>query len=921
MPFEQKAERASSGSSSDNSSSSASSSSSTTGGTSGSSSSGESSDNSTDSDIKNNSVMGKKSSSSKKTSPGGGGGANAEKLTMSRGSSVASEKVPENIKLAANDKTISTKSYPTKKLSAAENDKKTIRKDSTDGSNNKKLSVNNTNKNTTKQRVMPTIKAEIYSDSSDSDDIGDTRIKNTLAIVKTEKPELPAPKLTQQRTRRRNSKSSEDTVNTEQLINNNKTKGKLTGSISKTFGESSSGRNKSATPPPPKLTPIKDVSTIVSKLNKSKPSPLSRATSSSSSSESSYYSPPIKNHPTSNGRSITELLPTTKSRCKCKYNFKSGRQSDSLYDSSCDSKCDSECGCSPGNYDKKKVSDIDQKPQIKKEPLESKPTVTVNNKVRTRGRPRKRVSPPPKQTTMTTTTTEQEENNNLLPSGDKIVTRKQTRSTISNITRVSKLLSVTGNTSDSDSSIGVGGKSVANMYGFKKMKPLFPKMSKNGKDNPPFNNRQLVLLEEPRERSCPVEGCDSSGHLNGILEKHFTTIACPFYHNLTPKLCQEYAMDREKKLQERQKLVLTSSNIERKAYRDRIREQCAVEYPLSAYNAPDDVSEAGSANTEKEPELSKCNIPPHHLQLFRDAQAANSEIIEEELKTLPNVKGTKYIEIGSHQMEVWYQSPYPDEFTDVPKLYICEYCLGYMKTKTRYNRHRDKCVWRYPPGEEVYRKDRISVWEVDGRRYKTYSQNLCLLAKFFLDHKTLYYDVEPFLFYIMTINDGCGCHIVGYFSKEKNSFLNFNVSCILTLPPYQRQGYGRLLIEFSYLLTRVEGKSGSPEKPLSDLGLISYRSYWKDVLLDRLCQADGQQVSIKDLSQELGINSYDIVSTLQVLGMMKYWKGKHIIIKNKEIIDEHKEKIKRRPANYKVIDEKCLRWHPPAPVKPSNNPS
>lgn len=33
------------------------------------------------------------------------------------------------------------------------------------------------------------------------------------------------------------------------------------------------------------------------------------------------------------------------------------------------------------------------------------------------------------------------------------------------------------------------------------------------------------------------------------------------------------------------------------------------------------------------------------------------------------------------------------------------------------------------------------------------------------------------------------------------------------------------------------------------------------------------------MSQELAINSYDIVSTLQVLGMMKYWKGKHIILK------------------------------------------
>uniref|UniRef100_A0A182F277 Histone acetyltransferase n=1 Tax=Anopheles albimanus TaxID=7167 RepID=A0A182F277_ANOAL len=82
-----------------------------------------------------------------------------------------------------------------------------------------------------------------------------------------------------------------------------------------------------------------------------------------------------------------------------------------------------------------------------------------------------------------------------------------------------------------------------------------------------------------------------------------------------------------------------------------------------------------------------------------------------------------------------------------------------------------------------------------------------------------------------------------------------------------------------YLLTRVEGKIGSPEKPLSDLGLISYRSYWKDVLLAYLCSRPGTTLSIKDISQEMAINSYDIVSTLQALGMMKYWKGKHIILK------------------------------------------
>nr|XP_029716885.1 histone acetyltransferase KAT7-like [Aedes albopictus] len=87
------------------------------------------------------------------------------------------------------------------------------------------------------------------------------------------------------------------------------------------------------------------------------------------------------------------------------------------------------------------------------------------------------------------------------------------------------------------------------------------------------------------------------------------------------------------------------------------------------------------------------------------------------------------------------------------------------------------------------------------------------------------------------------------------------------------------LLGSGYMLTRVEGKIGSPEKPLSDLGLISYRSYWKDVLLAYLCSRAGTTLSIKDISQEMAINSYDIVSTLQALGMMKYWKGKHIILK------------------------------------------
>jgi MOZ/SAS family len=66
----------------------------------------------------------------------------------------------------------------------------------------------------------------------------------------------------------------------------------------------------------------------------------------------------------------------------------------------------------------------------------------------------------------------------------------------------------------------------------------------------------------------------------------------------------------------------------------------------------------------------------------------------------------------------------------------------------------------------------------------------------FLDHKTLYYDVDPFLFYVMTDTDADGAQFVGYFSKEKRSPTN-NVSCIMTLPVRQRRGWGNLLIDFS----------------------------------------------------------------------------------------------------------------------------
>jgi len=227
------------------------------------------------------------------------------------------------------------------------------------------------------------------------------------------------------------------------------------------------------------------------------------------------------------------------------------------------------------------------------------------------------------------------------------------------------------------------------------------------------------------------------------------------------------------------------------------------------------------------------------------------------------------IEIGMYELATWYSSPYPPEYARVSKLFICELCLKYFRSHNSLISHVAKCRVFLPPGDEVYRDSLLSVFEVDGDVNRLYCQNLCLLAKLFLDHKTLYYDVDPFLFYVLTHTDSSGSHLIGYFSKEKFCQLKYNLSCIMILPQYQRQGYGGFLIDFSYLLSRIEGHPGSPEKPLSDLGLASYRSYWKNTLLECLQRNKKiSHLSIEEISRQSGMTVDDIISTLCYLDML-----------------------------------------------------
>lgn len=320
------------------------------------------------------------------------------------------------------------------------------------------------------------------------------------------------------------------------------------------------------------------------------------------------------------------------------------------------------------------------------------------------------------------------------------------------------------------------------------------------------------------------------------------------------------------------------------------------------------------SNLAQDQDTSRADIDPESMAPDPDSSFSKEKEIEK-LRTsgsmtqshteISRLKNINRICIGKSVIDTWYFSPYPEDFTKLDVLFICQCCLEPVGTEQMLARHRQKCQIRHPPGNEIYRHGSLSFFELDGRKQRHYCRNLCLISKLFLDHKTLYYEVDPFLYYIMTRNDERGMHVLGYFSKEKQSAEEYNVACILTLPQYQRMGYGKLLIDFSYQLTKIERKTGSPEKPLSDLGLLSYRSYWADTIVELLME--NSEMSVQQISETSSITADDIMQTLQSMDMIKFYKNQFVIYLAEKTIAHHEKNALRKRER---IDPSKILWSP-----------
>ena len=52
------------------------------------------------------------------------------------------------------------------------------------------------------------------------------------------------------------------------------------------------------------------------------------------------------------------------------------------------------------------------------------------------------------------------------------------------------------------------------------------------------------------------------------------------------------------------------------------------------------------------------------------------------------IKNVEYIELGQFRIQPWYFSPYPQEWCNLPCIYLCEFCLKFCKCRTGLVRHR-----------------------------------------------------------------------------------------------------------------------------------------------------------------------------------------------------------------------------------------
>ena len=192
--------------------------------------------------------------------------------------------------------------------------------------------------------------------------------------------------------------------------------------------------------------------------------------------------------------------------------------------------------------------------------------------------------------------------------------------------------------------------------------------------------------------------------------------------------------------------------------------------------------------------------------------------------------------------------------------------------------------------------------------------------------------------------------IILLFRQDKESSEDCNLSCILTLPPYQKKGYGHFIIEFSELVDLTVGKMNrhvtlirlhlveirredrhtgnaavrfrvaflSPVLVRSDYGSFTQTStveWWcrVSITVDQVCWKTvfsaarprcSSSICSSDLSEMTAIKKENVLAALQSLNIIRYQQGSYVLSITKDLFDSYQDKRRLR------VDTASLFWTP-----------
>uniref|UniRef100_A0A914YAK7 histone acetyltransferase n=1 Tax=Panagrolaimus superbus TaxID=310955 RepID=A0A914YAK7_9BILA len=319
--------------------------------------------------------------------------------------------------------------------------------------------------------------------------------------------------------------------------------------------------------------------------------------------------------------------------------------------------------------------------------------------------------------------------------------------------------------------------------------------------------------------------------------------------------------------------------------------------------------------------------PPEHAKILKAHFEEEDNIMRKKLEESSGgvQPQPKYIYISGKQMEIEQKCVFFQNVQLYDTLFVCEQCVEYFSDRDTLDRHYKCCIPNPLAGKEIYRdrEKKFVIREADGFYDSSFSNRLCQIGRCFIGHKQLQYDIEPFSFYVLyEITDDNKYRFVGYFSKQKYQHTSCNLCCLLVLPCFQGKGYGRLLIDFSFLLSKTEHVPGGPEFPLSESADHIYYKYVLESIYEatfNVCYEElkkGTKIENVDLNLLLfqsltGIAAKLIVKVLLEEKIMKVKKSKaKVEFKfDWEIILNHMEKQKSHPNRIFLHDE-YLQWGP-----------